>query len=287
MPQPCVNGSFAETLGGAPIIISRQQRYQRMSSTFSQLRRHVRQNGLRKTAARCWAELRSFLFVCRAAWTRPRFATDGVMLDVVFGSLGFFIRPAQIREEIEPLLRLVRDRQPRTILEIGTHRGGTLFLWSRVAAEEAEIISLDLPGGEFGGGYACWKRPLYRAFALPKQCIHLLQGDSHDPTSLAKVRALLNLRPLDFLLIDGDHTYEGVKKDFEMYGPLVRPGGLIAFHDIAEHVDRSCQVRTFWLELAQRQSTQEFIASPPAGWAGIGVLEPGVQVESACPAART
>jgi predicted O-methyltransferase YrrM len=37
---------------------------------------------------------------------------------------------------------------------------------------------------------------------------------------------------VDFLFIDADHSYEGVKKDFEMYSPLVRKGGIIAFHDI-------------------------------------------------------
>jgi hypothetical protein len=33
------------------------------------------------------------------------------------------------------------------------------------------------------------------------------------------------------LFIDGDHRYEGVRRDFEMYSPLVGAGGLIAFHD--------------------------------------------------------
>jgi len=37
---------------------------------------------------------------------------------------------------------------------------------------------------------------------------------------------------LNFLFIDGDHTYEGVRKNFEMYSPLVRRGGIVAFHDI-------------------------------------------------------
>ena len=36
----------------------------------------------------------------------------------------------------------------------------------------------------------------------------------------------------DFLFIDGDHTVEGVTKDFLLYRPLVRKGGVIAFHDI-------------------------------------------------------
>lgn len=38
-------------------------------------------------------------------------------------------------------------------------------------------------------------------------------------------------RPIRFLLIDADHSYEGVKRDFELWSPLVAPGGLIVFHD--------------------------------------------------------
>ena len=34
-----------------------------------------------------------------------------------------------------------------------------------------------------------------------------------------------------FLLIDADHSYEGVRRDFEAWSPLVAPGGLIVFHD--------------------------------------------------------
>jgi predicted O-methyltransferase YrrM len=38
----------------------------------------------------------------------------------------------------------------------------------------------------------------------------------------------------DFLFIDGDHTYQGVKQDFQMYSPLVKKGGIVAFHDIVK-----------------------------------------------------
>jgi hypothetical protein len=33
------------------------------------------------------------------------------------------------------------------------------------------------------------------------------------------------------IFIDGDHTYEGVKRDIELYFPLLKPNGLILFHD--------------------------------------------------------
>lgn len=40
------------------------------------------------------------------------------------------------------------------------------------------------------------------------------------------------LKP-DFLFIDGDHSYDGVKKDILRYVPLVNVGGYICFHDFA------------------------------------------------------
>lgn len=38
-------------------------------------------------------------------------------------------------------------------------------------------------------------------------------------------------REIDVLLIDGDHSYEGVKADFERFEPFVKEGGLILMHD--------------------------------------------------------
>jgi cephalosporin hydroxylase len=143
----------------------------------------------------------------------------------------FTIMPLQIKEEILTLLELLKDMEPKVVLEIGTAKGGTLFLFTRVASSDATIISIDLPGGMFGGGYPAWKIPLYKSFAREKQKIYLIRADSHNYKTLDKVKEILNGRSVDFLFIDGDHTYEGVKKDFEMYSPLVKKG-IIAFHDI-------------------------------------------------------
>jgi predicted O-methyltransferase YrrM len=183
------------------------------------------------------------------------------------------IMMTQVRSEIVELAKILQGAPPRRSLEIGTAYGGTLFLLCNLSAPDSHIISVDLPGGEFGGGYPSRKIPLFRRFPRNGQQLHLIRGDSHAPET--KERVLRNLAGdrLDYLFIDGDHTYAGVKQDFEMYSPLIRSGGIVAFHDIAENPrDTRCEVATFWNEIKPQYPHREIIESPSQGWAGIGVL---------------
>lgn len=43
---------------------------------------------------------------------------------------------------------------------------------------------------------------------------------------------------IEFLFIDGDHSYEGLKKDWEIWLPKVKPGGIIALHDTYQDKDQ-------------------------------------------------
>jgi hypothetical protein len=78
---------------------------------------------------------------------------------------------------------------------------------------------------------------------------------------------------LDFLFIDGDHSYEGVKKDFNMYGPLVKDGGIIAFHDITPYpFNLSIGVSKFWQEIKPQCNHREIVKNWCQGGFGIGVV---------------
>ena len=190
-----------------------------------------------------------------------------------FQAFGGSIKPSQVKYEIARLLEIVAELRPKVVLEIGTGGGGTLFLFTRVADYKAKLISIDLPGGPFGGGYPRWKAPLYKSFSRGRQRIYLLRADSHNPATLEKVMLILGNRKIDFLFIDGDHSYEGVKKDFEMYSPLVRKGGIIAFHDIVEHPpDTGCEVNKFWNEIKHNYKYLEIVKDWSQKWAGIGVI---------------
>ncbi|PYU84138.1 MAG: methyltransferase [Acidobacteria bacterium] len=183
------------------------------------------------------------------------------------------IRPQQVPEELIHLFEIVSALQVKNALEIGTWSGGTLFMTCRVADQDATVISVDLPGGRFGGGYVWPRKFVYSKFTKNNQALHLLRRDSHDPNTRGLVRSLLRDKPLDFLFVDGDHTYSGVRADFELYAPLVRGGGIVGFHDIVKHAPQmECEVDRFWNEIKPRYRHVEIIKDPLQGWAGIGLL---------------
>ncbi|MEM7815228.1 MAG: class I SAM-dependent methyltransferase [Candidatus Aenigmatarchaeota archaeon] len=197
----------------------------------------------------------------------------GQLID--FSSTVFFglLKSLQIRYEILKLLQILDSVKPKYIVEIGTAYGGSLFLFCRVSSPDAIVVSVDLPGGRFGGGYSGLRTLIYKSFALRNQQLYLLRANSHHEGTLERVKSLLGGNKVDFLFIDGDHTYEGVKKDFAMYKSLVRKGGIIAFHDIAVHLPESgCEVSRFWNEIKSKYMYEEIIESRNQRGFGIGVI---------------
>jgi predicted O-methyltransferase YrrM len=79
---------------------------------------------------------------------------------------------------------------------------------------------------------------------------------------------------VDVLFVDGDHTLEGVEADFRMYSPLVRNGGIVAFHDIVPGSSEAVGgVPAFWDRVRDGRSL-EFADDWNQGCCGIGVLRP-------------
>jgi cephalosporin hydroxylase len=186
---------------------------------------------------------------------------------------GGAIRPLQNPWEIGELMKRVREKQPRVIVEIGTAKGGTLFLFCQHAADDATIISLDLPFGRNGGGYPKWKEKLYAKFAKPGQTLHLMRANSHLDETRTRIEALLKGRKIDVLMIDADHSYEGVKRDYDLYSPLLADDGFIAMHDvILNRFDPEIEVHRFWDELKATEKTEELVHDYGQGNLGIGIV---------------
>lgn len=184
-----------------------------------------------------------------------------------FGGSGYMrVKTLQIPSEITALAKKVASIRPHIILEIGTARGGTTLIWSHIASRR--VISCDVQDMRF-------QESLFTRFPPPgSNCrVTLLSGDSHNPDFKLRVAKSLAGDKVDFLFIDGDHTESGVTQDYLEYREFVRPGGLIAFHDILENQPLEInQVYHLWKRLKPVAQTEEFVENPAQCGFGIGVL---------------
>jgi len=207
---------------------------------------------------------------------RERSVEDVVNTTFTFYGLGNYlsIQSVQIKSEIIGLAKLIAERDPKTIVEIGTFQGGTLYIWSRInSGTPKTIISIDLPGGAYGGGYSQRKERLFREFNA-ENTLHLVRADSHRPSTRDGLRELLHGSKVDYLFLDGDHTYDGVRTDFDLYKGFIGDGGIVALHDILPNRSKpECGVHLLWEEIRDDYESKVFIESYEQGWAGIGVLQ--------------
>jgi len=199
---------------------------------------------------------------------RPAFDEDAVlaMKSLERGAL-------QKASELANLYKIIRDESLGVVVEIGTSNGGVFYGLCQLAKGNATVVSIDLPGGPFGGVYVTDGNKHFKTYGKPGQQLEFLRFDSHKASTLKKLGKVLDGKQIDLLFIDGDHSYEGVKQDYEMYSPLVRKGGVIVFHDICEHkMEPRCKVDKFWKEVKKGKRTKEIIDTTEKNWGGIGVV---------------
>lgn len=138
-------------------------------------------------------------------------------------------------EELVTLVIIVRCLQPKRIVEIGTAEGRTALNLAINAPADAEVITLDLPP-ELTGGHRSHSGPNYQQMGIEEPGVLF----RNHPTA-SKIKLVLAdstkfdwtqyKRSVDFVFIDGAHDYESVRKDTENALRIVRPGGVIVWHD--------------------------------------------------------
>jgi Predicted O-methyltransferase len=122
-------------------------------------------------------------------------------------------------DEAAFLFRLARSQPGAQILEIGRYYGGSTFLFAVASDHNSMVTSIDI---------APQNDELLKITLTESELAHkvqLLVGDSCSGEA--------RLDFYDLILVDGDHSYEGVLKDYEYWKKAVRPGGCLAFHNAA------------------------------------------------------
>jgi hypothetical protein len=133
--------------------------------------------------------------------------------------VGFQHGMFQHSREISQFLRwfatqLPVDSKIDTVIEIGAHRGGTAAMFCELGA--TRVISVDLPEGLWGGVGVVSARERDQILRSAYDAYCPVWADSHNAATFETVKGLVGKQRVDLLFIDGDHSYEGVKQDFEL-----------------------------------------------------------------------
>jgi predicted O-methyltransferase YrrM len=132
-------------------------------------------------------------------------------------------------DEAALLYRLARDAESGPFAEIGRFKGGSTIVFASALPEGAELWSYDfhvalrsdMPGEQLDREL----RDALARYGLDGK-VHLVVADSRvvDPPP----------EPLELLFVDGDHSYEGARADYERWRDFVRPDGHLLFHDAVD-----------------------------------------------------
>jgi predicted O-methyltransferase YrrM len=137
------------------------------------------------------------------------------------GVIGMTIRQAAY------VFGLARRMPARRAIEIGRWRGGSTVALAAGMGPKGKVWSVDIGEkaerllGEKAATLDEQTRAFCERFGLD---VELLVGDSRtiDVDTGGEI---------DILLVDGDHTYEGVRTDVERFGPKLRIGGALLLDD--------------------------------------------------------
>lgn len=190
----------------------------------------------------------------------------------LFNFANQYIKAHQIPYEIFGLIDSFKKLAPKKFIEIGTADGGTHFLIRRLCPSITDSVAIDTD-----------IRNKYLIDRLTKTShSHYLRGFSSSPQVLAKLESVFpEPSSVDVLFIDGDHSYDGVKSDFDRYKHYVRSGGYIVFHDIVldwnQRYGRNTNKYTggvprFFSEIKENYEHLTFVENPEQDGYGIGVI---------------
>jgi len=175
-------------------------------------------------------------------------------------------------EHIPFAFTIVGMLKPNIFVELGTHKGDSYCAF----CQAVNVLGLDTAcyaidtwkGDEHAGFYSSDILEELRTYhdSRYKGFSQLIQSRFEDALDYFLDGSI------DLIHIDGCHTYDAVKNDFETWLPKMSQCGVVLFHDINVH-ERDFGVWKFWEEVAERYPCFEF----KHGY-GLGVIAVGTEV---------
>jgi predicted O-methyltransferase YrrM len=119
---------------------------------------------------------------------------------------------------------VARQRKAQKIFEFGTYQGRTTYHLT-FASDTTEVTTIDMPPRP-DWGYAKYSGSYFRNKPQAGRIRQIYEDSRTFDTSPMRVE-------FDMVFVDADHSYEGVKNDTVKAFELLKPGGVIMWHDYA------------------------------------------------------
>lgn len=166
--------------------------------------------------------------------------------------------------------------RPRSVMELGTHFGFSMFAFAEAARRlglPTRLYALDSWTGDDQAGY--YGDEVFASVAATAArdypgAIELVRGYFADS------RERFQPSSIDLLHIDGRHGYEDAKDDYLRYVDLVRDGGVVLFHDIAERSE-GFGVWRLWEEVSVGRPAFAFEHGHGLGVLAVGEAAPALR----------
>jgi len=161
---------------------------------------------------------------------------------------------------------IVQQTRPLVFVELGTHIGNSYFAFCQSIRESnssTKAFAVDTWQGDEQAGF--YGDEVFREVSEHNK--HYSDFSTLIRKTFDQALNSFEAQSIDLLHIDGLHTYEAVKHDFESWLPKLRPNAIVLFHDTNVHID-TFGVHKLWSELSRTYETVEFLHSH-----GLGILE--------------
>jgi hypothetical protein len=182
-----------------------------------------------------------------------------------------YIAPSTWWQHVPVAHWLVKVLKPATIVELGTHYGVSFFAFCEAAeafSPSSFVYAVDTWEGDVHSG--SYSEDIYNRVLTHWSNNHRSRSRLVRST-FDEAAAHFAEASIDILHIDGLHTYEAVKHDFELWLPLLKEESLVVFHDINVR-ERGFGVWQLWKEL---KSSSAYSSIEALNGHGIGILANG------------
>ncbi len=145
---------------------------------------------------------------------------------------------------------LVTALRPGLVVELGTHAGESFFTFCQAAQEQgtgSRCYAVDTWQGDPQAGY--YGEEVFAGVEAHRQAERYADFAWLVRKTFDEARGQFSDASIDLLHIDGCHTYEAARHDFENWLPAVKPGGIVLLHDIAARQE-DFGVWRLWDEIA-------------------------------------